>query len=90
MQPVSGSDNYGVPKMPTVEDSRFRVERAAVFEDSLAYNNRRGIYILTDKKTERTYIGISGVGVTEMYSYTTTTSCGNNCVTTQTHEAEQP
>ncbi len=58
-----------------VEDDRFKVERAAVFEDELAFNSKRAIYIVTDKKSERQYLGVSGIGITEIGSH----NCGKNC-----------
>lgn len=50
--------------------SRFSVERVGVIEDDLAYSDRRGIYILTDQKTGKQYIGLSGIGISELGSHT--------------------
>lgn len=44
---------------------RITVERIGVLGDALAYNGRRGIYIITDMKTGKEFIGISGIGVSE-------------------------
>lgn len=49
--------------------SHVSVQRLAVFEDDLAYNNRRGIYIITDHKTKKSYLGISGIGISEVGSH---------------------
>ncbi|VVB79399.1 Uncharacterised protein [uncultured archaeon] len=46
-------------------NGNYEVKRVAVFTDNLAYQSRRGIYEITDKQTGKTYIGISGVGITE-------------------------
>jgi hypothetical protein len=63
--------------VPTPEQStRFKVERVAVFEDAIAYGNRRGIYIITDTETGQEFVGVSGVGVTETGSHT----CGKSCI----------
>lgn len=48
---------------------RFTVERVGVIADDLAYNNRRGIYIITDTKTGRELVGVSGVGISEVGSH---------------------
>lgn len=45
---------------------RFGVEFAGTFQDDTAYENKRRIYILTDKKTNRQYLGVSGVGISEI------------------------
>lgn len=47
------------------KDSRFKISRVAVFEDSLAYRGRRGVYVVTDTKTGIEYVGISGIGISE-------------------------
>jgi hypothetical protein len=46
--------------------ARFEVERVGVLSDDLAYNNRRGIYIIRDTSTGREYVGLSGVGISEL------------------------
>ncbi len=46
-------------------DEKYEVKRVAVFKDNLAYQNRRGIYEITNKKTGKTYFGVSGIGITE-------------------------
>ncbi len=49
---------------------RFKLELVDYVSDSIAYGSRRGIYILTDTKTEQQFIGISGVGITQIGSHT--------------------
>lgn len=46
--------------------SRIRVTRIGVFEDGIAYENRRGIYLITDTKTGKEYLGVSGIGISEL------------------------
>lgn len=55
-------------EMPAAEISadRVTVERIGVVRDDIAYLNRRGIYIIKDKKTGKEYIGVSGVGISEL------------------------
>ena len=49
--------------------SRFEITRTGIVEDDLAYNNRRGIYIIKDTTTGKEYIGVSGVGISEIGSH---------------------
>jgi hypothetical protein len=37
-----------------------------VIEDELAYYKRRGLYLIRDTKTGQEFIGLSGVGVSEL------------------------
>ena len=58
--------------MPLAKNSntgRVTVTQTGVFEDVLAYNNRRGIYIIKDNDTGKEYIGISGIGISEVASH---------------------
>lgn len=48
---------------------RVQVELIGQFRDDLAYYSKRGIYVITDRKTGAEYIGISGVGITEVSSH---------------------
>ncbi len=51
-------------------DTRIKVDRIGVFADGLAYNHMRGIYIITDTKTGEEFVGISGIGISELGSHT--------------------
>lgn len=42
---------------------RFKLERVQVVHDSLAYDDERGIYLLTDTQTGQEFVGISGIGI---------------------------
>jgi hypothetical protein len=66
------------------EGSRYSIKRVAVFEDDLAYENKRGIYEIIDNKTGHTYLGVSGIGITELGSHSVTTSTGDGETTTTT------
>jgi hypothetical protein len=48
------------------DNDRIEVTRIGVFRDSLAYNAKRGVYVIRDKQTGREYVGISGVGISEV------------------------
>lgn len=41
------------------------VTRIGVFQDDLAYDGKRGIYLIRDERTGIEYIGLSGVGISE-------------------------
>ena len=56
--------------MPTPVNSRVTVERIAVIEDNIAYNARRGVYIIRDTETGKEYIGVSGIGISETSAHT--------------------
>ena len=51
------------------QGERFQVDRVAIFEDRLAYADKRGIYIIRDLKTGAEYIGVSGIGISEIGSH---------------------
>lgn len=59
------------PTLPMAERTtdRVSISRIAVVEDELAYGAKRGIYIIVDQKTGREFIGISGVGISELGSH---------------------
>lgn len=51
---------------PAVVDiNRFDVTRVGVFYDDIAYDERRGVYVIVDRQTGREYVGVSGVGIAE-------------------------
>lgn len=54
---------------PVSTSARITVTRIGVIEDSLAYSDRRGIYIITDTKTGKEYVGVSGIGISELGSH---------------------
>lgn len=48
---------------------QFHITRVGVFDDDLAYGKKRGVHIITDTKTGKEYLGISGIGVSEVGSH---------------------
>lgn len=58
-------------KVPTGEYTtpRFIVDRKQIFDDALAYGGERAIYIITDSETGKEYIGVSGIGISEVGSH---------------------
>ena len=57
------------PVEPSGASPRVTVERIGVFKDDLAYGDRRGVYIIRDTKTGREFIGVSGIGISELGSH---------------------
>lgn len=55
--------------LKTVADGRVRVERIASFRDELAYGGIRGVFLITDKESGSKFIGISGIGISELGSH---------------------
>lgn len=49
----------------TTPQRRVVVERVDVVADSLAYGEKRGVYVIIDTQTGREFIGVSGVGIAE-------------------------
>ncbi len=66
------SDDTNVPKVPLYTNTignRFTVTLIGQFKDSLAYREIRGIYIIRDSTTEKEYLGVSGIGISELGSH---------------------
>ena len=54
-----------VEREPQPQSVNYEVSRVGVFEDSLAFKGKRGIYEIKDLKTGKSYIGVSGIGISE-------------------------
>ena len=63
------------------EPQRFRVERQYTFRDRLAYGDERGVYLVTDLKTGQEFVGVSGIGVSELGERTETGRVGKFATT---------
>lgn len=50
----------------SASSGRFSIVQVDIFKDDLAYDDKRAIYILTDRKTGKEYVGISGIGIAEL------------------------
>ncbi len=59
----------GAPQVPVSQSHRVTVTLLDVFTDELAYGNRRGIYLIHDTTTGADYVGVSGVGISELGSH---------------------
>lgn len=73
---VGCSPDNGVPpsNMNLQVSGRVRVTLLNQFKDEVAYNDVRGIYLIEDTETGQTFIGISGIGISEVGSH----SAGKN------------
>ncbi|WII93005.1 hypothetical protein QEO94_10315 [Kingella negevensis] len=56
-------------KLRIETNQRFAIVRVSVFEDKLAYGNKRGVYVIKDSDTGHEFVGISGVGIAELGSH---------------------
>ena len=61
----------GAKEVQIQDNPRIKVTRVGVFKDDVAYNDRRGVYVIQDTTTGREYIGVSGIGISELGSHTT-------------------
>lgn len=68
-EPTDSRDRPVSPMTIQAAKPRFEVTRVQTFQDSLAYNSERGIYLVRDTKTGAEYFGVSGVGITELGSH---------------------
>lgn len=80
---LSGCDNStrvpveqrGKVQVSTAESGRVQVRKISEFRDDLAYDDYRGVYIITDTETGQEFIGVSGVGISAIGQH----NCGKNC-----------
>jgi len=68
-KPTMEMNIANTPKPGLESNSNYSVTRVGVFEDNLAYDGKRGIYEITDNRTGKKYIGVSGIGISELGSH---------------------
>lgn len=71
-EPSDSNQQYIEGKQVDIQkqpNDRIAVKRIAVMHDDIAYSNYRGVYLITDNKTGKEYIGLSGVGISESGSH---------------------
>ena len=49
---------------------RFVVEKVQTVRDDFAYDGYRGVYFITDTSTGQKWVGVSGIGISELGSHT--------------------
>ena len=89
LPPTTDAGGRAVYDLPATHEghSRFQVQSQGSFQAGHD-NTRRELLIITDTFTAKKYFGITGVGVTEMRTESTTTvdAEGNATVTYETRE----
>ncbi|WEJ90213.1 MAG: hypothetical protein P0Y63_04120 [Klebsiella huaxiensis] len=68
--PEPAKSTMAVSSQLSADADRIKVTKMSEFRDALAYDNWRGVYLIQDKQTGKEYIGISGVGISEVGSHT--------------------
>lgn len=68
-------EQRGKVQVSTAESGRVQVRKISEFRDDLAYDDYRGVYIITDTETGQEFIGVSGVGISAIGQH----NCGKNC-----------
>lgn len=67
--PEPAKSTMAVSSQLSSDADRVKVTKMSEFRDGLAYDNWRGVYLIQDKQTGREYIGISGIGISEVGSH---------------------
>ena len=70
-EPTMGMGVTGTVPNSWESNPRFSVARVGIFVDDLAYNGRRGVYVVIDNKTGKEFVGVSGIGISEIGSHST-------------------
>lgn len=68
--PEPAKSMMDVSSQLSADADRIKVTKMSEFRDTLAYDNWRGVYLIQDKQTGKEYIGISGIGISEVGSHT--------------------
>lgn len=68
--PEAAKSTMDVSSQLSADADRIKVTKMSEFRDTLAYDNWRGVYLIQDKQTGKEYIGISGIGISEVGSHT--------------------
>lgn len=67
--PQPAHSQMALASQMSADADRVSVTKLSEFRDELAYNNWRGVYLIRDKQTGMEFIGISGVGISEVGSH---------------------
>lgn len=67
--PKAPTSQMGVASQMSADADRVSVTKLSEFHDGLAYNDTRGVYLIKDKQTGQEFIGVSGIGITELGSH---------------------
>ncbi len=69
VEPKSPVQELGPPSKLTLKSDHVSIVKTGIFYDVNAYEHTRCSYEITDLKTGRRYIGVSGIGIVELNSY---------------------
>jgi len=69
VEPRSPVQELGSSSTCILKSTHVRIVKTGVFSDDTAYGRVRCSYEITDLKTGRRYIGISGIGIAELNAY---------------------
>ncbi len=69
VEPKSPVQELGPPSKLTLKSDHVKIVKTGIFFDVNAYEHTRCSYEITDLKTGRRYIGVSGIGIVELNSY---------------------
>ncbi len=67
--PEPAKSTMAVSSQLSADADRISVTKMSEFRDGLAYGHWRGVYLIQDKQTGQEYIGISGIGISEVGSH---------------------
>lgn len=66
----SVGDAKPISKEIIKDSGRFDLKKIQTFSDTDSYNYKRSVYILIDKETGKEFVGVSGVGISELSTHT--------------------
>ncbi|KMV67779.1 hypothetical protein WB66_11035 [bacteria symbiont BFo1 of Frankliniella occidentalis] len=67
--PEPAKSEMGLASQLSADADRITVTKLSEFKDDLAYNDWRGVYLVKDKQTGKEWVGISGIGISEVGSH---------------------
>lgn len=67
--PEPAKSEMGLASQLSAGADRITVTKLSEFRDGLAYNDWRGVYLVKDKQTGQEWVGISGIGISEVGSH---------------------
>lgn len=54
---------------PVSATNRVTITLLGTVNDGLAYSGKRGVYLIIDRRTDKEFIGVSGIGISELGSH---------------------
>jgi len=69
IEPKSPVQELGPKSSLILKSEHVRIVKTGVFYDDTAYEHTRCSYEITDLRTGRRYLGVSGIGIVELNAY---------------------